>query len=60
VVGRKPFGKGVTVAENVLAWGVGGLNIDGSRIGSSEKRNISGCMKSKSVYARKLEAWWNG
>jgi DNA modification methylase len=32
VVGRKPFGKGVTVAENVLAWGVGGLNIDGSRI----------------------------
>jgi DNA modification methylase len=34
VVGRKPFGKGVTVAENVLAWGVGGLNIDGSRIGA--------------------------
>jgi DNA modification methylase len=33
VVGRKPFGKGVTVAENVLAWGVGGLNIDASRIG---------------------------
>jgi DNA modification methylase len=36
VVGRKPFGKGVTVAENVLAWGVGGLNIDASRIGSRE------------------------
>jgi site-specific DNA-methyltransferase (adenine-specific) len=35
VVGRKPFGKGVTVAENVLAWGVGGLNIDGSRIKAS-------------------------
>ena len=35
VVGRKPFGKGVTVAENVLAWGVGGLNIDGSRIGAN-------------------------
>jgi DNA modification methylase len=34
VVGRKPFGKGVTVAENVLKWGVGGLNIDGSRIGT--------------------------
>jgi DNA modification methylase len=34
VVGRKPFGKGVTVAENVLLWGVGGLNIDGSRIGT--------------------------
>jgi site-specific DNA-methyltransferase (adenine-specific) len=37
VVGRKPFGKGVTVAENVLAWGVGGLNIDGSRIGTSDE-----------------------
>jgi DNA modification methylase len=36
VVGRKPFGKGVTVAENVLAWGVGGLNIDASRIGTTE------------------------
>jgi site-specific DNA-methyltransferase (adenine-specific) len=30
VVGRKPLTG--TVAENVLAWGVGGLNIDGSRI----------------------------
>jgi DNA modification methylase len=30
VVGRKPLIG--TVAENVLAWGVGGLNIDGSRI----------------------------
>jgi DNA modification methylase len=39
VVGRKPFGKGVTVAENVLAWGVGGLNIDGSRIGSENRKN---------------------
>jgi hypothetical protein len=32
VVGRKPLVG--TVAENVLAWGVGGLNIDGSRIGT--------------------------
>ena len=34
VVGRKPFAKGSTVAQNVLEWGVGGLNIDGSRIGA--------------------------
>jgi len=33
VVGRKPLVG--TVAENVLEWGVGGLNIDGSRIGSN-------------------------
>jgi transcriptional regulator with XRE-family HTH domain len=34
VVARKPF-KG-TVASNVLEWGVGGLNIDGSRIATDE------------------------
>lgn len=34
VVARKPLVG--TVAENVLAWGVGGLNIDGSRIGTKE------------------------
>lgn len=45
VVGRKPLVG--TVAENVLAWGVGGLNIDGSRIGSGA-RETSG-MKSLGV-----------
>ena len=45
VLARKPL-EG-TVAENTLVWGVGGMNIDGSRIGS-EKRNISG-MKSLGV-----------
>jgi DNA modification methylase len=39
VVARKPF-KG-TVAGNVLEWGVGGLNIDGSRIGRAEGDNSS-------------------
>jgi len=39
VVARKPF-KG-TVASNVLEWGVGGLNIDGSRIGRAEGDNSS-------------------
>jgi site-specific DNA-methyltransferase (adenine-specific) len=34
VVARKPLPKGSTVAANVLEWGVGGLNIDGSRIGT--------------------------
>ncbi len=36
VVGRKPFAKGSTVAANVLLHGVGGLNIDGSRIGTDK------------------------
>jgi site-specific DNA-methyltransferase (adenine-specific) len=48
VVGRKPFGKGVTVAENVLAWGVGGLNIDGSRIAGDMSEFISSTGKPRS------------
>jgi len=51
VVGRKPFGKGVTVAENVLAWGVGGLNIDGSRIGSENRVNTATGKRSQTVTA---------
>jgi DNA modification methylase len=56
VVGRKPFGKGVTVAENVLTWGVGGLNIDGSRIGAQggtkiAEQDIAASRESKSVNA---------
>jgi len=39
VVGRKPFAKGSTVAANVLLWGVGGLNIDASRIGTDDTRS---------------------
>jgi len=37
VVGRKPLIG--TVAANVLVWGVGGLNIDASRIGTEERIN---------------------
>lgn len=29
---RKPLEKGLTVAQNMLKWGTGGINIDGSRI----------------------------
>lgn len=32
VVARKPLEKGLTVAANVLKWGTGAINIDGSRI----------------------------
>jgi len=50
VVARKPF-KG-TVAGNVLEWGVGGLNIDGSRIGTEGgtkgSPNVNGSLKAES------------
>lgn len=33
VLARKPLEKGLTIAENVLKWGTGAINIDGCRIG---------------------------
>lgn len=33
---RKPLENGLTIAENVLKWGTGALNIDGSRIGTDK------------------------
>lgn len=36
VLARKPLEKGLTVGQNVEKWGVGGLNIDESRIGVGE------------------------
>lgn len=38
---RKPLEKGLTIAENVLKYGTGGINIDGSRIGFSENESDS-------------------
>jgi len=35
-VARKPLEKGLNVASNCLKWGVGGINIDGSRVGSED------------------------
>jgi DNA modification methylase len=38
VVARAPLGEG-TVAENVMEWGTGALNIDAGRIGIQDKKN---------------------
>lgn len=35
VLARKPLEKGLSIAENVLKWGTGGINIDGCRVGIS-------------------------
>ena len=39
VLARKPIDKGMTVAGNVLKHGTGGLNIDGTRIATTENRS---------------------
>lgn len=36
VLARKPIEKGLTVAQNVLKWGVGGINIDDCRVPTSD------------------------
>jgi site-specific DNA-methyltransferase (adenine-specific) len=39
VLARKPLEKGLSIAENILKWGVGGINIDATRIGTNENLN---------------------
>ena len=39
VLARKPLEKGLSIAENVLKWGTGGINIDGFRVGNKTKTN---------------------
>lgn len=36
VLARKPLERGLTVAENVLKWGCGAINVDASRIGTEQ------------------------
>jgi DNA modification methylase len=36
VLARKPLEKGLSIAENVLKWGTGAINIDGCRVKGSE------------------------
>lgn len=54
VLARKPLEKGLTVAENVLKWGTGGMNIDGCRIPVDEhdpnkRRSTGGYNSGKST-----------
>jgi site-specific DNA-methyltransferase (adenine-specific) len=37
VLARKPLEKGLSIAENVLKWGTGGINIDGCRVGNQKR-----------------------
>lgn len=52
VMARKPFDG--TIANNVLAWGVGGLNIDASRIGTTD--SFGGGAKGASGFAANYDA----
>lgn len=45
---RKPLEKGLTVAQNMLKWGTGVLNIDGARIDLKEGETTHGSGRSQS------------
>jgi len=40
VLARKPLEKGLSIADNVLKWGTGGINIDGCRVGFTDNVNM--------------------
>lgn len=48
VLARKPLEKGLTVAENVLKYGTGALNIDGGRVGTDSTVRTRGDSQSTS------------
>lgn len=52
-VARKPLGE-KTVAENVLKWGTGGINIDGCRVGTEDKMSYS---SSKKEWVTQFGTW---
>ena len=55
---RKPLSE-KTIADNVLKWGVGGINIDGSRIATDEELgriNRTDCAKTNTEYKLGLKA----
>lgn len=60
VMARKPLDKGMTVAENVLTHGVGGLNIDASRISYvSEKDKFEG-QSSRNTSSKGFQSYTEG
>jgi len=52
--GKKIVGKIMTVAENVLKWGTGGINIDGCRVGTGD--NLAGGSGRVGGFAGKTQA----
>lgn len=41
VLARKPLEKGLSIAENVLKYGTGGINIDGCRVAHNEEQKFA-------------------
>lgn len=52
VLARKPLEKGLTVAENVLKYGTGAINVDGSRIGYGDEKVDFSKIQDGNIYGK--------
>jgi site-specific DNA-methyltransferase (adenine-specific) len=64
VLARKPLEKGLSIAENVLKWGTGAINIDGCRVSTNDEIELGrNSRKEKSNFQaselNNLEAMYN-
>lgn len=50
-VARKPLGKGMTVAQNVLEHGTGGINVDASRVPGTKPDTVRGAGEQNGKYS---------
>ena len=50
---RKPIEKGLNIAQNVLKWGTGGLNIDGCRIATDDVPKVRNNKKADEYFSGK-------
>jgi len=51
-VARKPIEKGLTIAENCLKWGTGGIDIDGCRVETEDKVTIHGSKVQSNTFSQ--------
>lgn len=56
VMARKPLERGLTVAQNVLKWGTGAINVDAGRVGTSDLLG-GGAENPDTDAVRKAEGW---
>lgn len=59
VLARKPLEKGLSIADNVLKWGTGGVNIDGCRVSTSDDlaKNYSSVRKGDHTMGERVGAF---
>lgn len=57
VLARKPLEKGLTVAENVLKWGTGAINVDGARIEAADQAVLDAAVKRMTGNAKNAGAF---